>query len=330
MATGLIALGALFLSSCIQFEEKVILNPDNTGKTRVTLVMPNPMEMMGAAVGELGGPDAAAEMPSAEDMAKEMAQGILGEASGVDAWRDVSWGVTPDGKMRFQGVAYFRDFNEFSAQGGGEGGMDMDIGTPKSSMRDGKWVIAIEMEEDAGDPAAAGPQIPADQIDAVIAQSRQQWEGQKQMMGMMLGGMRMEYRLKVAGTVDSVSGFTKHEENVAGIVMEGSKMIAAMEGLIADDEAMRKMMTEGSFDESGMPQPPDDQMMELLFGAPGPLEMVITPGAPLFDYDAEVAAAQAAMSDELKQMIEAGKAAAAEGGDDFGDFGADPPNDDPF
>ena len=60
MAAGLLALGSLFMSSCIQFEEKVILNPDNTGKTRVTLVMPNPMEMMGAAVGDLGGADQSA------------------------------------------------------------------------------------------------------------------------------------------------------------------------------------------------------------------------------------------------------------------------------
>ncbi|MEM7015392.1 MAG: hypothetical protein AAF585_28365, partial [Verrucomicrobiota bacterium] len=52
---------------------------------------------------------------------------------------------------------------------------------------------------------------------------------------------------------------------------------------------------------------------ELFFGSEGPIEIVINPGDPLFDYAAEVEAAKAGMSDELKQMIEEGKAM-AEGG----------------
>lgn len=320
ITAALLSVSALMMSSCIQFEEKVILNPDNSGKTRVTLIMPNPAEMMGAMMEGLA-PDGAAAaegMPSIDDMAKDMAQGILGGAKGVEAWRNVEWGATEDGKMRFQGVAYFRDFNEFEASSD-DGGAGPDLGSPTSTMRDGKWVIAIEMKDDGepDDPAAA-PQIPADQIDTIIAQSRAQWEQQKPVMGPMIGSMRMEYRLKVGGTIESVSAFTQHEPNVAGIVMDGQKMIGAMDGLIGDDDAMRKLMTEGSFDAQGMPEPPDDQMMELVFGSPGPLEIIIEPGDPLFDYEAEVAAAKASMTDELKGMIEAGQAAAAAGdGDPF-------------
>ena len=66
-----------------------------------------------------------------------------------------------------------------------------------------------------------------------------------------------------------------------------------------------------------MPQPPDDVASDLIFGGDGPVEIVIKPGEPLFDYAAEVAEAQANMSNELKQMIEDGKAAAADGGADL-------------
>ena len=117
--------------------------------------------------------------PSPKIWPRDMAQGILGSAKGVDAWRDVEWGVTDAGKMRFKGVAYFKDFTQFEAgsnASGGGGGGEMG-GEFKSEINaDGMWVISMDMSggDDGGE--AMGEPVEADKMDEVIAQSRQQWQ----------------------------------------------------------------------------------------------------------------------------------------------------------
>ncbi|MEM7012747.1 MAG: hypothetical protein AAF585_14830, partial [Verrucomicrobiota bacterium] len=254
-ATGLIGGSCLFLSSCIKMEEKMILNPDNSGKVRITFEMPDMSAMMGG-LGDLGA-DADVEMPDAEELAKEFAKGVLGGTQGVEAWRDVEWGKTAEGKMRFQGVAYFKDVNEFqtdtgAGDGAGGGGMN-------SEMRDGKWVISMSMDD--GEAAAdepAGEPVPADQIDAVLQQQRAQWQAMKGMMLGMFAELNIEYRLKLSGEIESVSNFEQFAPNVAGVTIDGQKMIAGMEKMMMDDEFMKKALAEGKVGEDGMPEPPPE------------------------------------------------------------------------
>lgn len=318
--TSLAGVGALLTSSCVQLEEKAIINADNTGKSQVTIEMPDPSAMLGG----LGAPDGGAAAPAADpnETAKEFAQGVLGGAMGVEAWSNVEYGVTPEGKMRFRGVAYFPDFTDYEVSPGGGGGMEMEGpggGGLKSEMRDGKWVISMDMEPDAeADPdEPAGEPVPADEIDGKLQQARAQWQAMKGMMAGFFTGLKFEYKLKVAGEIESVSNFVKHDTNVAGVVMDGEKILGVMDAMLMDDDLMKASLAAGEVDEQGMPKnPPADLAAKMMFGEEGPVEIVIIPGDPLFDYAAEVEAAKAAMTDDIKAMIEAGKAAAAAEGDD--------------
>ena len=309
---SLVGLGALTLSSCLQMEQKFVVNPDKTGKCLVKVEMVNPMEMLGG-LGALGG-----EGPSPEDMADGFAKGMLGGAIAAEAWSDVKWGVTEEGKMQFTGVAYYNDFTKFTANPGGAGGdgmsMESDIGGELTSTirDDGMWVIGMDMTmEEAGGDEPAGEPVPADQIDQKLKEQRMQWQAMKGVMGMFLTEMKFDTRVKVAGEIQSVSNFEKMADDVAGISVDGSKILEGMEAIVMDDDFMKKALAEGNLDEDGMPSNlPPDMAAKMLFGERGPVEIVVKPGEPIFDYEAEVEAAKAAMTPELKQMIEEGRAEA--------------------
>lgn len=290
---------AVALTGCVKYEQKTQVNPDQSGKALIKFEVASPMLLFGDKIREAG--------LKPKDLAEEMAKRILGAANGVEAWSDVEYGVGPAGKTKFSAVAYFSDLKEFATAGSGGANKMPEIGEWKSEMVEGKWVIQMDLKmEDLG--KKKGDPVPADQIDAKIEEQRAEWKQMKGTMGIFLSEVEMDFSLEVGGTMESVQNLELKKDSVASLNLSGRKILNGLETLVMDDDFMKNAMIEGNVDRRGKVIPDGDMIGEILLGGDGPAKIVITPGEPLFDYEKEVAEAKAAMSDDLKKLIEEGKA----------------------
>ncbi len=121
----LLIIGFATIVGCIETKDEFTVNPDGSGKVIHELTFPAMnleagfQTMGGGAPGEMGGGKPPSEMaggkpsdPNAQ--LKNSVREILSKSSGVDAWKDVSYKITDDGRMYFKGTAYFPDINSLS------------------------------------------------------------------------------------------------------------------------------------------------------------------------------------------------------------------------
>lgn len=298
--------------------QKLILNPDGSGKTQIHIqVQASPP--MGLNFG------GEAETPDPKEKARETAAGLLAGAEGVDAWKNVEWGVNEKGLIDFKAIAYFHDINEFEVGAIKTDGMSMSGGVPSWEMTkndDGVVVLSFDaMGSDDEQPDGLGDpdQKPTpEEIDQMIKQERMQFQQMKPMMGPMLAGLKTAVTIKVPGEIQSSAIFKPAGPNVASMSFSGKQMLDGMEKIMMNDELMKKMAEAGQIGQGPGGGEPPEEALELIFGEPGPVQLTFKPGAAQFDYAAEVKAAQDSLPAEIQEMIDAANEVPDFGGGNFG------------
>jgi hypothetical protein len=288
---SLAATGALILSACIDNEQKLVLNPDGSGKAQVAIKV----------VG--GGLNFGDEKPDPKQVARETAAGLIGGAQGVDAWTKVKVDVDKEGRSVFSGVAYFSDITKFSVGGMDGGGMKMGGGESSWKMEREGDVITLTFLPMGGGEEDAEPGDPPADIEAAIQAERMEFRQGKAMMAGFLSEMKTMVALKLPGEIESVKAFEKKGADVAAMSFTGAQILEGMEKVMNDDELMKKLAKEGRLgDDSDAPP----ELMQKTFGADA-FEVRFKAGKAQFDYAAEVAEAKANPTDELKALLELAK-----------------------
>ncbi|HEX7901528.1 MAG TPA: hypothetical protein VF950_27460 [Planctomycetota bacterium] len=242
----------------VQLEHEYFFNPDGSGKVKVRWS------------GPAGGPDI--------DPRKFIGEEV-GQAKGVDAWSDVSYGPEED-RAVFRGTAYFRNVSElrFHCQGMHVNSTDFATATdPKGGFT---VVGRIETKSDAPVAVAKLPEA--------IAEARAQMEMGREFIEGMFDGLRCTCVLRLPGKIKTPKNAKKVDDTSVSTEMKGRDLLDIIDRLMKDDALMGEMLKRG-----GGP----DAIASLL-GDLGPAE-VSTKGktAPLFDYESEVAAAAAAFEE---------------------------------
>lgn len=259
--------GCALLASCFETEQEFTLNPDGTGKMELNTVFPNV-----SLDGDTKRDDAALN---------EAVSGFLKEAEGIEAWKDVSYAWTDDGRIRFKGTGYFTDISEIDLQN------IMFMGFSwETEGANGTLTMSFENDEDdkeakeiSSDPAERAKEIKAE---------RAQFQQSKPMMAGVLTGMKHSAVFNLPGKAGETVNLATAPDGRVGIKITGEKLISSMESLVNDDEWMAK----NSFDAQNGP---DDTgaFMEKLFGNnAAPVARRVSMGEPLFDYAKELAAAR--------------------------------------
>ncbi len=324
---GAAILTAVSLTSCFEVDQKVVLNPDGSGK----LVMSTAMGMPGAlgGLGDLlgGGGDGekkGGKGGAMKGQARELAVSML-RAEGIEAWSDVRYEVNKEGKAFATVTGYFPDVSKVKVSEGplqagdkgnkDEGGEKGENGKGGKSSLDivkdaeGNWVLDLSEElnkaKKQGDEpkkdGAPAPKLSDGELEDKMAEERQKWGFTKGMMESMLGGMRVRFQLEGGGTITSAEGFVKNGENQATFEFDGKKMMKAMDEVMKDDEKLKELVKSGK-------SPLDDSaggeaFLSGMGGANGKIRMVMKPGAPAFDYKAAVEKAKAGITPELAGLL---------------------------
>lgn len=280
-AVGCACLTAL-AAGCLETKQEYTINPDGSGKVVCEISIQDPSTMRA---------DAPAQPPS-EARAKATLRQILDQSAGIEAWKDVSCAWGDDKRLHFKGTGYFKNAAEVRLHPVVAGRMGLEKGA------DGGLVLELG----GGKAAAAPAALTEEEIVKGIADQRAAYEQAKPTMLTVLGTMKMDFRFRLPGTVAEAVNFAKEGDGAVRLVVEGPKLMEAMDRLMADDAAMREITAAGESVRGGGATT-SLVLAEKLLGRKA-LARVRTSGElkPLFDYAAEAGAAKAAEGAMRKRL----------------------------
>lgn len=288
---ALLACMAFALASCYETKQEITLNPDGTGKMRLDSRFQN-VNIMNDD-----------ELP--EDAMQAAVARIINDSKGIEVWDEVSFEPLDDGRIHFMGTAYFKKIDAVEIQ-------NLSLfeyrWTPEAPD---KATLSLKMKpSDQPAEKKEQPELNAEQTAKKIKEERAKFQQSKPMLTAMVGNLKQSVDFRLPGKVVAHSNFKKRPQGTLGITFEGSRMIEAIEQLMADDA----WLGEHGFDAMKTPQM-DDQLSGLLFGEKAPISASVA-GAnqPLFDYAAETAAAKKNVAALQKKLGVTSVAAPAEGG----------------
>lgn len=284
---GLVLLACMLaIGGCIEKKSEYTINPDGSGKVLYDVIFA-PMNL------NLTGDDT-----DPAGQVKDAVEKILNESKGVDTWKDVSFELTDDGKVHFNGTAYFADFNNLDIKAGGFSSKQELVLSKDSVGR-----IAIELK-DTSDPKddekkTDAENLTEEQVAQKIKEARLQYNTAKPMVIGMLGTLKTDTTLHLPGTIAEVSNFEKIDGSTVRLVFEGAKILEVMDKMMQDDEMLEEQIRAGK---NPMQSGPGSDLIanKMLYGQEAPVKVVLTGKTKnLFDYKTEVQAAK----DNYKNMI---------------------------
>ena len=265
--TCLSILGLLTISGCFESEEEVTLNPDGSGKMKIEAILQ--IGALSVAMGQESDPQ--------HELTRSVRQ-ILENSEGVTAWSDVSWQLRPDGKADFAATAYFDDINQLNIENIGI------IGIRAQQTPDGKLKITLgepkNQDKQARADGSATEPIEGINLDAKVAQAKQQYQQSSAMMRPILASMSESITLRPPGKVLQASKeLTRNPDGSAQFQIDGNAIMARMDALMQDDQRIVAMIRSG--------RDPLDAPLDK------PLTLLVQLSEqPQFDYQREVVAAQ--------------------------------------
>ncbi len=265
---------------CFESKEDYVLNPDGSGK--VTIV--------GSFETTMPGMTPVSDPKEGIRHVKE----LLEKSKGVDAWSGVSYDRTKEGRVSFKGTAYFPDISKLDLE---------TFGKDASLKKEGnKLILLIEEEEET--EAIAAKKLSAEEMKTQVEQAKKQWQTMKTMTGPMLKEIKQDLTYKLPGAVESSTNMKKIDANTVNVLVDGAKLMAAMDAMMTDEAWLKKQAEAGAFasGESGPPMD-EEELNARIFGEKGPVKAVITgPLQPQFDYKSEVAAAKTEYTKLLEKL----------------------------
>lgn len=225
---------------------------------------------------------------------KKEVRETIEKSQGVEAWRDVSYRIEPDGRIYFKGTAYFKDINE----------LDLDKGCNVRWAKAGgdmvlRFVSRKEEEEEPRPPKSV--KLTDAEVRQRIQSMRDEWTHSKPMMESMMNTLKITAVFQLPGKVASVQNLKQVNNSTISFLLDGAKMVSAIDQLMSNDAWMKVKAKQGAFEapEDGPPMGAD--VNELTFGHKGDVEAKVTGDLkPLFDYAAESTAAQT----EYKRILD--------------------------
>jgi hypothetical protein len=261
LALALAALG------CIEREEEYTLNPDSSGKVKVSWVgAPYEYAFRG--------------LDDAEETMKKIVRVQL-SAPGIDCWKDVDYSLKADGKIAFRGTAYFKKLADVNFAGRDRNPMMLTY----SLEKDDKGNLVLSATNFPSPAAGAKPS--EEEAAKTMKKVRMKYQMVRPMIRAALAEYRTKAAFKLPGAADEVRGFVSAGGAVR-LDLDGPALAKVCEELYLGDEALRKAVDAGAdIDIPNNPRLPSE-IAERLFKAK---ELRATTKGELkaaFDYDAEV------------------------------------------
>jgi len=289
----LLLLIPFLLVSCFQEEKIYTVNPDGSGKVEFKATFP-----LDSAFNIKLGDEST---PSPEKKAKEAVAKIFEKSEGVSAWADVTYKINDEGKIEFQGTAYFSDLNKLELK---MGSIDSDTLKPTLTKKNGLVTVECALAKKNKNKADAGKKNPKwaeltkEQQKKALAKTRQELMQLKAVLAGIAGDMSSKVIVHLPGPAKKATGFKQLSSSSYTITQTGETMLKGIDKLLADEKMMEMMAAEGD-----MKQDPPAEVSRLLFGySSNPAVSFSASSSPAFDYKKELKAAQKAAPAMMEKL----------------------------
>lgn len=275
----------LALAGCFEETNTYYVNPDGSGKViHEVITVADDLNLSGGAAS-----------PDPQSLLKKTARKILYQSKGIDTWSDIKTSVTDKGKLHFKGTAYFPDIRNvsFADKDNVETSTHLEI----SLTPDGLLTVAMREDTDDEETSEAVDYTP-EQLQQQLQQQRIKYSQMKPIMIQLLDSLRKQDTFHYAGTLVESVNFQAAENSVS-ITLEGRKLLAYMDTLMADDARMLELIKQGKNMEEGFSDP---DMYAFFWGKPELPAAEIKLTQPVFDYAQEVAAAKSKYDEMLTAL----------------------------
>ena len=272
LAAFCILLIAATFGGCLEVTETYTINPDGSGK----LMLKSTMKSFDF--------DAEKTAKEKKEELREFVADVIAQSEGVDVWKDVSVKHLADGRIYFEGTAYFPDLSdlnihqasmsEFRVRKAGGGEMIIEIGEDK--------------EEGEERDTTTGPlTLSEEELAAKIDSVKEEFKTARGMMAMILDEWNARTTVYTAGQIGVANGFTKNPDGSITMEFRGKRVLEIIDSLTAGEQYWRD---EALNNNAGKDR--DREMRAIMFGAETPMITVSGADKPLFNYATEVAAAK--------------------------------------
>ncbi len=288
-----LAAAALLLASCFQEERSYTLNPDGSGKVEFKATFP----LDSAIQLDFGG----GAKPGPEKKAKDAVTKILEESEGVAAWTDVSYKINDEGKLEFQGTAYFGDVNKLKLN---MGSMSADSLLPVFTKEKGQITVECSLATKKQEAAAGNDRPKWDEMTekeqkAALAKARQELMQMKAMVAGVAFDMSSKVTIHLPAPTRKASGFEKLSDTSFTVASTGAMLVEEIDKLLADENLLQAMA--GA--DLDMDDGPPEELLGTMFGTTeNPSLSFAADAAAAFDYKKELAAARKAAPAMLKKL----------------------------
>ncbi len=230
-----LALLCVMVTGCVEGEVTHTVNPDGSAKVRLEVVTVKPFDPVGPPQGKKQ------DDGTIEDLLRSSVRAFL-ESPGVVAWKDVSAEFLPNGKLKFAGTAYVRRLQDFQPEG-----IPL-VATNYVAERggDGSFKLLLNKDKDM-DNSVAAPQrkqktpdeikkMTDAELDKYMLLELVEFQSRKPLLVAMLSGAKLKSTYVLPGNPTAVAGFDQDGRRVS-VMVEGDKVLAAIEKLLAQDRA---------------------------------------------------------------------------------------------
>jgi hypothetical protein len=278
-------------TGCVEGETTYTVNPDGSAKVHIDVIT-------SAQTGFVA--QSSPKKPDEETLDDLLRKGIRAtlEMKNVVAWKDVSAEFLPNGKLKFVGTAYVKHLRDFGSSSGGI--LILSPTCTVSNQPDGSMLLTVKKDKKDAQAAMSKrkPKMPAEikgmsdeELDRHILRDLIDLQSARPLFLAMLTNGKVKTTYVLPGDVTAATQFTRDESkaNLAHFTVDGNKYVANLDRFLAMSPAEhRKFYRDAATALS---------LETFLFLGSDPDQasiQVAPPGAPLFDFDKEVAEAHAA------------------------------------
>lgn len=287
---ALFAACSLFATGCVEGELTYYLNPDGSGKVDIDVVMPT---MEGFSPSGPRTDDDASPKEQIAKLKKEFVNEILEDSDGISAWENVSAKIRKDGKLHFQGTAYFKDASKLDIE-------QIPALKPRLLKQDGKLKLTLHKNDDDDnddddDEDKLNPKKLSDgELGHYITLQRVKYQQMKGLMRAFLTDLDIKAVFKLPGKIQSVQGFEEQVKGTSSVTvrLHGKKILKELKRLtmLPDEKLKAHLKQNGDIVPTKVGGGPEalDKLSPLFGKLKNASVTIAKPDDPLFDYAAAV------------------------------------------
>ncbi len=277
-----------FFIGCIESEQTFYINPDGSGKVLVR----SSFQTMNFITD-----NSDKKKQSVEKLKKEIKK-ILENSKGIEAWKNVSYKYTDEGKIKFKGIAYFKDINKLAIKDASL----LRLTFKKNKKRNIIITIKGEKKKKKNIQEKVKKRLSEKEIKAEILKEKASYKKMQPMMTMIFSTMKLQYLINLPGKVLKTVNLTKKSPNKVYLNFSGDKLLQVINKLVEDDKWWRKQVTGGKNFKKDNPFD-DKEVNRMLYGEKGPIQVIVSKKTKsLFNYKKEVKQAKKEYIKILKSL----------------------------